>query len=401
MGAEGQCMYTPSDQPLRPMLYLLLGSNLGNREAFLRDARAGIARRIGSIRQVSDIFETAAWGTGAAEQPPYLNQAIAVVPNAALLGGTDAPEVILQAIHEIEAKAGRERAGIWQSRTLDIDILLYGNRVMDTPTLRIPHPHLPHRRFALTPLAQIAPQFYHPLYRDNVRLRTISDLLRVCPDPLPVRIHTEATGTNLQTPAYIAIEGVIGAGKTTLANKIAQTWNTQPVLEEFSENPFLPRFYAEPEAYALPVELHFLTDRHAQLRTAARIPLALQVADYCFHKCLLFAQVTLGAEAFALYERVYQMAAAGLPKPSEIIYLHASVPHLQRAIRGRGRVYEQSIPDSYLERLAEAYEAWLPNAGCPVLWVDVERVNYLGDDYVYDQLIRARPRDGVTRFWPR
>jgi deoxyguanosine kinase len=180
-------------------------------------------------------------------------------------------------------------------------------------------------------------------------------------------------------PRHVAIEGVIGAGKTTLAQRLAEYYGVAPILEAFTENAFLPRFYAEPARYALPVELHFLTDRHRQLLEAAAESIPPMVADYTFAKCSLFANITLVAEEAALFNRVYSMAEAVLPRPDVLVYLDAPVDRLQHSIRQRGRDFEQGIADAYLLQLAAAYEAWLPQSGLPVVWVDTERVDYLND----------------------
>lgn len=154
------------------LAYLLLGGNLGNRAAYLQAARTGLAAA-GEIMAASGIYETAAWGP--ADQPAYLNQAVAL--RTAL-----APAALLAHGLAVEAAAGRERHERWGSRTLDVDVLLYDALIIDTPRLTVPHPRLPLRRFALGPLAEIAPAVVHP----QLRL-TIAELLRRCPDSLAVR----------------------------------------------------------------------------------------------------------------------------------------------------------------------------------------------------------------------
>lgn len=154
------------------LAYLLLGSNLGDRAAYLEAARAGLAAA-GEIVATSGIYETAAWGP--TDQPAYLNQAVAL--HTAL-----APGALLAHCLATEAAAGRERHERWGSRTLDVDILLYNNAVISTPDLTVPHPRLPLRRFALGPLAEIAAAAVHPQLHQS-----IGELLRRCPDALPVR----------------------------------------------------------------------------------------------------------------------------------------------------------------------------------------------------------------------
>jgi len=152
--------------------YLLLGSNLGNRATYLQQAQQVLASTAGAIMVASAYYETAAWGLE--DQPAFLNQVLAVrtaLPAAELLAACLATE----------QQAGRERRQRWGARTLDVDILLYGQEIIDTPTLTVPHPALPARRFALVPLAEIAPQLVHPQLH-----QTVTELLATCPDPLPV-----------------------------------------------------------------------------------------------------------------------------------------------------------------------------------------------------------------------
>ena len=154
------------------LAYLLLGSNIGDRAAHLRQAQVQLAATTGEIVAFSAFYETAAWGLE--NQPAFLNQALAI--RTAL----DAP-ALLSACLAAEQQAGRERQQRWAARTLDVDILLYGNAIIQTPTLTVPHPALPGRRFALTPLAEIAPQLVHPQLG-----QTVAELLASCPDPLAV-----------------------------------------------------------------------------------------------------------------------------------------------------------------------------------------------------------------------
>ena len=153
--------------------YLLLGSNLGDRTALLQVARTQLATTVGKIIATSALYETAAWGRE--DQPAFLNQALAIRTNLS----TDQLLVQCQAV---ERHAGRQRHERWGSRTLDVDILLFGDVVIDEPSLTVPHKRLAERRFALVPLTEIAGPLVHPQLG-----ATISELLACCPDPLPVQ----------------------------------------------------------------------------------------------------------------------------------------------------------------------------------------------------------------------
>jgi deoxyguanosine kinase len=157
---------------------------------------------------------------------------------------------------------------------------------------------------------------------------------------------------------FIVIEGNIGAGKTTLARKIAEDFNAKMIPEEFAENPFLPKFYKNPEKYSFPLELSFLADRYQQLNNELRIGDLFKsfiVADYYFTKSLIFAQNTLSDDEYRLYRRIFNIIYDSIPKPDLYVYLFSDVENLIKNIRKRGRSYEQSIQPEYLEKIQTGY----------------------------------------------
>lgn len=155
--------------------FLLLGSNLGDRQDYLDKARTLIKKKIGKVVAISSVYQTAAWGN--TEQQAFLNQVIGVETKLT-------PEQILSAISDIENTNGRTREGKWTPRTLDIDILFYGDKVIKTPNLTIPHPEIENRRFTLEPLMEVEPELMHPVLK-----KSIQQLLSICPDLLPVEIY--------------------------------------------------------------------------------------------------------------------------------------------------------------------------------------------------------------------
>jgi deoxyadenosine/deoxycytidine kinase len=174
-------------------------------------------------------------------------------------------------------------------------------------------------------------------------------------------------------PRYIAIEGNIGAGKTTLAHLLADRLDARLVLEEFADNTFLPKFYADPERWAFPLELSFLADRYKQLKDFVATPdLFAQpvVTDYLFIKSKLFARINLDDSEFELFAKVFDVMQLHLPQPDVLLFLHAPVNTLQTHIRERGRDYEQAIADDYLARVSKMYDEYLGTLRSPVVMID-------------------------------
>jgi deoxyadenosine/deoxycytidine kinase len=195
---------------------------------------------------------------------------------------------------------------------------------------------------------------------------------------------------------YIAIEGLIGAGKTTLSRRIASELNGRLVLEEFEDNPFLPRFYAEPDRYAFSVELSFLAQRYHQLKRTTEQSLfhACTVADYSIGKSLVFARVTLPEDEYALFLDLYTIMYGDLPKPDLLVYLHLPMDMVRSRIASRGRGYERTITEEYLSRLQERYLDHLHKVqGTKVLVVDLGSVDLLHDQGAYQKLLNLLEED--------
>ncbi len=185
---------------------------------------------------------------------------------------------------------------------------------------------------------------------------------------------------------FITIEGNIGAGKTTLANILAEKYNARLVLEEFADNPFLAKFYENPRQYAFPVELFFMAERYKQLKELVHTKdmfQSLTISDYLFTKCLLFAKVNLPEEEYRLYQKLFEIIHQQLVQPELLIYLHAPVSRLQSNIRKRNRPYEMSIPDDYLFSIQETYTHYIKQHNLKTLIVDASNADFLtNDDHV-------------------
>lgn len=188
---------------------------------------------------------------------------------------------------------------------------------------------------------------------------------------------------------YVAVEGLIGAGKTTLAKRLAADWDARLVLEEFDDNPFLPRFYEEPQRYAFAVELSFLAQRYHQLKRITEQDLfsPRTVADYSLGKSLVFASVTLPPDEYTLFIDLYNIMYGDLPKPGLIVYLHMDLERVRERIRTRGRSYEQQIGSDYLSDLHARYMDHLQKTvGTRSLVVDLGGHDLLHDPAAYTGL---------------
>ena len=181
--------------------------------------------------------------------------------------------------------------------------------------------------------------------------------------------------------ASLAIEGGIGAGKTTFATWLAKDLGAELMLERFEENPFLEKFYDNPEAHAFSVELSFLADRYKQMQGALKSRNLFKqrlVTDYSFAKSLIFAKVNLPMEEFKLFNTMFQMMAAQLPQPEVIAILNPGRTRQEAQIVQRGRDYEQNLPDGYLDRVAKGYASYYKHhRGSRVLWVDTSALDFV------------------------
>lgn len=203
---------------------------------------------------------------------------------------------------------------------------------------------------------------------------------------------------------FIAIEGNIGAGKTTLSKKIASDFNARLILEQFAENPFLPKFYAEPEKHAFPLELSFLAERYQQLKNELSNQDLFKsgiISDYFFLKSLIFAKANLGDDEFGLYSKLFHIINDSLPKPDLFVYLYHDVERLQENIKKRGRSYEQNISNEYLMKIQNAYFDFIKQLNdLRILVVDVNKIDFANDNEHYNQLLGIinQPYNlGITR----
>jgi 2-amino-4-hydroxy-6-hydroxymethyldihydropteridine diphosphokinase len=367
-------------QILRPT-YLSLGSNQGNKLENLQQAIDLIAEKIGAVIKISAVYKTESWGF---KSNDFLNICIQISTGLN-------PENLLKSIHEIELLLGRKRTSetVYKARTIDIDVLLFDTEIIISKELVVPHKDMLNRKFVLVPLAEIAPNIIHPITKQRIQT-----CLENCTDSSPF----EKTSFVLKRPVslaekfnYIAIEGNIGSGKTTLATMIAEDFNAKIILERFADNPFLPKFYEDNDRYAFPLEMSFLADRYSQLSDdLAQFDLFKNfiVSDYYIFKSLIFAQVTLQKDEFYLYRKMFDIMYKEISKPDLYIYLYQDTPQLIKNIKKRGREYEQNIAPEYLDKIHQGYSSFIKTEeNLKTLIIDVSQKDFLNNPSEYKEII--------------
>ena len=359
---------------------LSLGSNLGNRLENIQLAIKFIHQTIATVVKVSSLYETPSWGF---DSEPFYNCAL-------VLQTSKNAEQILDEVLELETKLGRVRNNEegYQSRVIDIDVITYNEEIIDTERLQVPHPHMQNRKFVLLPMRDLNLDWRHPILQ-----KYLPELVQLAEDKsnckVVQKLEAPLEKINLQQFNYIAIEGNIGAGKTTLSSKIAEDFNAKLVLERFADNPFLPKFYEDQSRYAFPLEMSFLADRYQQLSDdLAQFDLFKDfiVADYHIFKSLIFAKVTLAEDEFRLYKTMFDIIHKEMPKPDLYVYLYQNTEQLLENIKKRGRSYEMQIPAEYLEKINQGYLDFIKTqTNLNVLIIDVSDKDFVNnqEDYIF------------------
>jgi deoxyadenosine/deoxycytidine kinase len=195
---------------------------------------------------------------------------------------------------------------------------------------------------------------------------------------------------------FITIEGNIGAGKTTLAHMLSKHYNARLILEKFADNPFLPKFYEDPQQFAFTLELFFMAERFKQLKDLLQQKDLFQnvtISDYLFTKCLLFAKINLPEDEFRLYQRLFEIIHQQVIEPDILIYLHSSVHKLQQNIKKRNRPYEQNISDDYLFKIQETYTRYIKQHNTKTIFIDVSNADFLGNPQHLKTVIEALDKE--------
>ena len=367
---------------IQRLTYLSLGSNQGRKLNNLQGAIYEIAKSIGAIHKISSVYKTDSWGF---KGDDFYNICIAVSTYLP-------PEELLRNILNIETKLGRKREqnNKYTNRKIDIDILLFDDEIVFSKNIIIPHPRMLERKFVLVPLAEIAGNTLHPIEKKT---------LNICLNNTIDTSEIHKISSKLQRPIpliekynYVAIEGNIGSGKTSLSNLMSDEFNAKIVLERFADNPFLPKFYEDQERFAFPLEMSFLADRYQQLTDdLAQFDLFKNfiVSDYYIFKSLIFAQVTLQKEEYALYRKMFDIMYKEISKPDLYIYLYQNTDRLLENIKKRGRIYEQNIEASYLQKIHVGYTNFIKTEqDLNTLIIDVSELDFVNNHKDYREVLK-------------
>lgn len=378
MGSPSFKLFFTSLNPSRSA-YIALGSNQGDRFTQLRNAVFEIYLQVGEITAISPVYQTPAWGFNG---EAFLNACIAVKTRLE-------PEELMRELLRIETQLGRSRSigARYENRPIDLDLLLYEDQVLNTELLNLPHPQMHLRDFVLAPLNDLVPDLVHPVLR-----KPISALEKDCErgEISPISEQLEIPRTYSNNPFnYIAIEGNIGAGKTSFATMVSEDFNGRLILERFRDNPFLPKFYQDATRYAFPLEMSFLADRYQQLSDdLAQYDLFTDfvISDYDVFKSLIFAKITLLEDEFSLYQKLFHLMYKELVKPDLYIYLYQNTDRLLENIKKRGRDYEQNIKPEYLAEINRSYLEFIKSqVNLNVKIIDISHLDFVKNrkDYLY------------------
>ena len=336
---------------LKPTTYhIALGSNKDDKFKNLQLAVDAIYKDIGNITLISKVYKSPAFGF---KSDDFFNCCL-------VLESYLEAQKVLETLLEIENSLGRTRTknNTYEARTIDLDIVFAEDNIINTKRLQVPHPEMSKRKFVLLPLNDVASKIKHPKFNKEVSM-----LLEECKDdsvlePIKIWLKNPSKQHDFSKYNYIAIEGNIGAGKTSLATKISHDFNAKLILERFADNPFLPKFYEDANRYAFTLEMSFLADRYQQISDdLSQLDLFKDfiVSDYDVFKSMIFSKITLNEDEFSLYRKLFYLMYKDIAKPELYVYLYQNTERLQKNIKKRGRDYEQNIADDYLEKINTGY----------------------------------------------
>jgi 2-amino-4-hydroxy-6-hydroxymethyldihydropteridine diphosphokinase len=334
--------------------YIGLGNNLGQRRRIIEEALDLLGKEPQiEVLRVSDLKETSPLGGMA--QPSYLN-GVAEIRTALTA------EELLATLKATEDSLGRERRERWGPRTIDLDLLLYGHENIRLPGLIVPHPQMHLRSFVLDGLCQLNPTLVHPLLGESV-----------C--ELAGRLGGADFALTSDAPRLVSIAGLIGVGKTTLAERLAAILTAEILREPYDTNPFLPRVYAGQKELGLASQLYFLVHRSEQLNPDVLSSQRVSLSDYVFDQELIYARRCLETDQWQVYRSIFPRFAEKVATPALVIYLQDSPANCLERIHRRKRPYEQGITLAFLESLHGDYERLFGDWNrCPVIRLPASKV---------------------------
>lgn len=364
--------------------HISIGSNIGDRLQNLQNAIDLIHLEISIISSISPIYKTKAVGFNGDD---FYNICISFFSN-------DDPNNLLQSLLNIEGKLGRTRnnKNVYESRTIDLDIILIEDQIINNNLLTVPHPSMHLREFVLAPLNDIDPNINHPILNKNS-----NELLKSCEsgdvEKLREILINPKDQFDISKFKYIAIEGNIGAGKTSLAKKISIDFNSKLILERFADNPFLPKFYEDPDRYAFTLEMSFLAERYQQITddlSQLNIFNDSIVSDYDIFKSLIFSKITLSEDEFALYRKLFFSMYKDILKPDLYIYLNQNIDRLKENIKKRGRDYEQNIDSKYLKSINSGYlDFHKTQTDLNIKIIDINNMDFVNNRIDYLSILKS------------
>ena len=337
-------------------VYIGLGSNLGDRAGFLDKAIRMLGESEGvEVVRLSDIIETAALGDS--DQPKYLNS---VAEIKTLLD----PQELYRRMADIEEVLGRVRTEKWSPRVIDLDLLLYGEQVIKSDDLTVPHPQMHLRSFVLKGLCRLNRQLVHPVMKVSVV-------------EMEGRLGGGDFTLNHDLPQVVSLAGVIGVGKTTLTQKLANYFGSKALFESYDTNPYMPQVYAGRKDLALDSQLYFLISRVEQLNHNVLGQGEVVVSDYVFDKEMIYARRLLNSQQLSRYWKYYQPFRAAIAAPVLVVYMTDSVRNCLGRIHERNRPYEQKIEPQFLEALGGDYEKLFDDwKSSPVIRISMSESDY-------------------------
>ena len=363
--------------------HVSIGSNIGDRLENIQSSLDLIHSRIASLTGISCIYESESIGF---DGDDFYNICASFFSNIS-------PHLVMQQLLEIEKTLGRNRSDETKyiSRIIDIDILLIEDLVIDSEELKVPHPEMCNRRFVMEPLIEIDPNLIHPVSKVSLKEihETFDQNQKIQKKDLV--LNNPGNLLSIRNYNYIAIEGNIGSGKTSLSKQISADFNTKLMLERYIDNPFLAKFYDNPRDFAFKLEMSFLADRYQQTNEdLSQLNFFNKniISDYDIHKSLIFSKINLNSDEFNLYRKLFYSLYKSIVKPDLIIFLNQTIENLKGNIKKRGRDYESSISNEYLISINKSYsEFFKSRPDLNVKFIDVSEIDFVKNRLDYLSII--------------